>query len=56
MPFAFVRHFSSHGVPMHVCELVINCWDVEFVIVKFCLFYDNMVSYKRYMSLELAEL
>ena len=48
---AFLKSWCSH-----VCELVINCWDVEFVIVKFCLFYDNMVSYKRYISLELAEL
>lgn len=55
MPFAFVRHFSSRGVPMFANLSSTEHWDVEFVIVKFCLFYDNMVS-KRYISLELAEL
>lgn len=47
---AFLKSWCSP-----VCELVINCWDVEFVIVKFCIFYHNMVS-KRYISLELSEL
>ena len=54
MPFAFVRHFSSHGVPMFAnLSSTAGMWNLSFV--KFCLFYDNMVS-KRYMSLELAEL
>ena len=39
----------------HFCELVISCWDVEVVIVKFCIFYHNMLS-KRYISLELSQL